>query len=44
VLTDAEYQQGMERLRRDIQRAQEAGQTLFLTIDLRLYGTIGSAA
>jgi ubiquinone/menaquinone biosynthesis C-methylase UbiE len=42
VLTDAEYRQGMERIREELQRAEAEGQTLFLTIDLRLYGTIGS--
>jgi len=44
VLTDAEYQQGMEELSVDIQRAEEEGQTLFLTADLRLYGSSGSVA
>jgi len=39
VLTDAEYQRGMERIRIDIQRAEGKGQTLFLKADLRLYGT-----
>lgn len=42
VLTPAEYQQGMERLRADMEHFEAVGQTLFLTIDLRLYGTIGS--
>lgn len=42
VLTDAEYQRGMERIRVDIERAETQGQTLFLTADLRLYGTSGS--
>jgi SAM-dependent methyltransferase len=39
VLTDAEYRQGIQRIHADIQRAEEGGQTLFLTADLRLYGT-----
>jgi ubiquinone/menaquinone biosynthesis C-methylase UbiE len=43
VLTEAEYQQGMQRIRAELQRLEAARQTLFLTIDLRLYGTIGSA-
>jgi ubiquinone/menaquinone biosynthesis C-methylase UbiE len=44
VLTDAEYQHGMERLRLDIQRAEAKGQTLFLKADFRLYGTSAVAA
>jgi SAM-dependent methyltransferase len=39
VLTDAEYQRGMERIRIDIQRTEGKGHTLFLKADLRLYGT-----
>jgi ubiquinone/menaquinone biosynthesis C-methylase UbiE len=39
VLTDVEYQQGIQRIRADIQRAEGRGQTLFLTADLRLDGT-----
>jgi ubiquinone/menaquinone biosynthesis C-methylase UbiE len=42
VLTDDEYQRGMERIRRDMERAEQEGQTLFLTTDLRLYATIAS--
>lgn len=42
VLTDDEYGRGMERIRRDMERAEQAGQTLFLTTDLRLYATIAS--
>jgi ubiquinone/menaquinone biosynthesis C-methylase UbiE len=42
VLTDDEYRRGMERIRRDIERAEQEGQTLFLTTDLRLYGTTAS--
>jgi SAM-dependent methyltransferase len=42
VLTDAEYQQGIERIRADVQRAEDQGQTLFLKVNLRLYGTRGS--
>ena len=44
VLTDAEYQRGMQRLRADIQHLAARGQTLFLTADLRLYGTSGGIA
>ena len=44
VLTEAEYQRGMERIQVDMQRAEAKGQTLFLTADLRLYGTSGSIA
>jgi len=39
VFTDAEYEQGIQRIRADMQDAQERGQTLLLTVDLRLYGT-----
>lgn len=42
VLTDEEYQQGIQRIRDDMERAEGAGQTLPLTMDLRLYGTSGS--
>ena len=44
VLTDAEYQRGLERIRADMQHAEAKGETLFLTADLRLYGTSGSIA
>jgi ubiquinone/menaquinone biosynthesis C-methylase UbiE len=44
VLTDAEYQRGMDRIRADIERLEAKGQTLFLTADLRLFGTSGCAA
>jgi ubiquinone/menaquinone biosynthesis C-methylase UbiE len=44
VLTDAEYQRGMERIKADIERAEAKGVTLFLKADLRLYGTTGSVA
>jgi ubiquinone/menaquinone biosynthesis C-methylase UbiE len=42
VLADEEYEQGIQRIQDDIQRAEAQGQTLFLTADLRLYGTTGS--
>jgi ubiquinone/menaquinone biosynthesis C-methylase UbiE len=41
VLTEAEYQRGMERIRTDMKRAAAQGETLFLAADLRLYGTTG---
>jgi hypothetical protein len=44
VLTDAEYQRGIERIRAEIQGAEERGEIFFLTADLRLYGTTGSIA
>ena len=44
VLTDMEYERGMERIRIDIQRAEAEGQTLFLKADLRLYATSAVAA
>jgi ubiquinone/menaquinone biosynthesis C-methylase UbiE len=42
VLTDDEYRQGMARIRGDMERAEQEGQTLFLTTDLRLYATTAS--
>jgi ubiquinone/menaquinone biosynthesis C-methylase UbiE len=42
VLTDSQYQQGIQRIREEIKGAEDKGQTLFLTADLRLYGTSGS--
>ena len=42
VLTDEEYQRGMEHIRADMELAEAKGGTLFLTADLRLYGTSGS--
>jgi ubiquinone/menaquinone biosynthesis C-methylase UbiE len=44
VLTEAEYQRGMAQIRADIERAETKGETLFLTADLRLYGTSASIA
>ena len=43
VLTDEEYQRGIQRIYTDMARAEAKGETLFLTVDLRLYGTIGTA-
>jgi hypothetical protein len=40
--TDEEYQQGIERIRRDIEVAGTRGTSLDLTADLRLYATFGS--
>jgi len=42
VLTDVEYERGIQWIRDDIERAEAEGGTLFLTVDLRLYGTAGS--
>lgn len=42
VLTEEEYQQGIQQLKKDIERAENQGETLFLMADLRLYGTSGS--
>ena len=44
VLTEAEYQHGLEQIQVDMQRAEAEEGTLFLCADLRLYGTIGSRA
>ena len=40
--THDEYQQGIERLQRDIESAEARGGSLDLTADLRLYATFGS--
>lgn len=42
VLTDAAYQCGMDRIRRDLESAEARGEALYLTADLRLYATFGS--
>jgi len=44
VLTNAEYQRGIDRIREEIERADDKGQTLFLTADLLFYGTSGSVS
>ena len=44
VLTDQEYRRGMEKIRKDREHADAQGETLFLTADLRLYGTTGSVS
>jgi hypothetical protein len=43
VLTDAEYQRGMEKIHVNMEGAKARGETLFLEADLRLYGTLGKA-
>ena len=40
--TDEQYQQGIERIQRDIEMAEARGTSLDLTADLRLYATFGS--
>ena len=42
VLTDEQYQRGMQRINADIEHAEEKGEILLLTSDLRLYETTGS--
>lgn len=42
ILTEEEYQRGIQRIRLDLEHAEARGQTLFLVTDLRLYGTSGS--
>jgi ubiquinone/menaquinone biosynthesis C-methylase UbiE len=39
ILTDAEYQRGMNRLRQDIEEAESRGQILEIEADLRVYAT-----
>jgi ubiquinone/menaquinone biosynthesis C-methylase UbiE len=43
LLTDEQYQRGMNRIHRDIESAEARGTSLFLGADLRLYATFGSA-
>ena len=42
VLTEAEYLQGMDRIRKGIELAEARNDSLYLTADLRLYATVGS--
>ena len=42
VLTDEEYQRGVERIRSAVESAEARGESLRLTADLRLYATFGS--
>jgi ubiquinone/menaquinone biosynthesis C-methylase UbiE len=42
LLGDAEYRRGIERIRRDLDAAEAAGETLRLTGDLRLWATLGT--
>jgi ubiquinone/menaquinone biosynthesis C-methylase UbiE len=39
LLSDAQYQRGIDRIRRDVEAAEAAGESLRLTADLRLYAT-----
>ena len=43
VLTDEQYQRGIDRIRKDIESAEARETRLDLTADLRLYATFGSA-
>ena len=42
ILTEEQYQHGIDRIRHGIESAEASGRTLHLTADLRLYATIGS--
>jgi ubiquinone/menaquinone biosynthesis C-methylase UbiE len=42
VLTDDEYQRGIERIREDLRAAEARGESLFLCADLRVYATVGT--
>lgn len=42
VLTDQEYQRGVERIRTALESAEAWGESLHLSADLRLYATFGS--
>jgi len=42
VLTDEQYQRGIDGIRRALESAETRGETLSLGADLRLYGTYGS--
>ena len=41
ILTDEEYQEGINRIRQDIEAAEVRGEQLDLVGDLRLFATIG---
>ena len=43
VLTDEEYERGINRIRQDIEAAEARGEQLDLVADLRLYATVGWA-
>ena len=42
LLTDAEYRQGVDRVREAAASAEERGESLYLYADLRLYATFGT--
>jgi ubiquinone/menaquinone biosynthesis C-methylase UbiE len=42
ILTDEEYQRGVDRIVRSIESAEALGEILYLSADLRLYATHGS--
>jgi ubiquinone/menaquinone biosynthesis C-methylase UbiE len=42
VLTDEQYQRGIDRIRSALESAEARGETLHLSADLRLYATYGS--
>jgi len=44
VLTDAQYERGLDRICTAIESAEARGEILYLTADLRLYATFGSVA
>jgi hypothetical protein len=39
LLTDAKYQEGIERIRQGLQDAESRGEPFMLTVDLRFYET-----
>jgi ubiquinone/menaquinone biosynthesis C-methylase UbiE len=43
LLTDEQYEEGLQRIRRAMREAEARGDTLWLTADLRLYGTYATA-
>jgi hypothetical protein len=42
ILSDNQYHEGIDRIRKDIDSAEARGEALYLTADLRLYATFGS--
>lgn len=42
LLTEEQYQQGIDRIRKAMKSAEASGQALHLSVDLRLYATSGS--
>jgi SAM-dependent methyltransferase len=44
LLSEAEYAAGIARIQRELARAESAGETLLLRVDVRLYASVGTRA